>query len=77
MLRDCGQAGGAPGRAGTPPARQPFDVTASFYCRSRRRTIEMARCLDGYLEATAFGRRRSHCWRCPVGRANRERFAES
>jgi hypothetical protein len=50
-------------------------LTDSFHCRSRRRDVTLDQCLDGYVEANAFERRRSACFRCPLGRKNREAFA--
>ena len=65
-------------RGNRPPADAgPFDLAERFYCANRRRRIVHAKCLDSYLDATAFDRRRSLCWRCPDGRKNRERFANS
>lgn len=46
-----------------------------FYCRPRRKNLALQRCLDDFMEANAFERRRSVCFRCPQGRRNRETFA--
>ena len=46
-----------------------------FYCRPRRRRLSIERCLEDYMNANAFGDKRSACWRCPQGCANRTQFA--
>jgi hypothetical protein len=46
-----------------------------FYCRARRKDLTLDKCLNDYLEANAFDKRRSACFRCPQGRKNREGFA--
>jgi hypothetical protein len=51
------------------------DLSDSFYCRARRKELSLDKCLNDYLEANAFERRRSACFRCPQGRKNREVFA--
>ncbi|MBM4397195.1 MAG: hypothetical protein FJ087_16115 [Deltaproteobacteria bacterium] len=51
------------------------ELEESFYCRARRKDLELEKCLNDYLEANAFDRRRSACFRCPQGRKNRESFA--
>lgn len=55
----------------------PSKTQDLFYCRSRRRRLELDKCLDDYLNANAFGRNVKACYRCPQGRLNRQRFAES
>lgn len=52
------------------------DLADTFYCRSRRRQLSMEECLDGYVDANAFERKRCACFRCPQGRRYRETFAE-
>jgi len=47
-----------------------------FTCRARRKDLTLGQCLDDYLDATVFSRRRSACFRCPQGRRNRETFAD-
>ena len=51
------------------------ELADSFYCRARRKDLPLDKCLNDYLEANAFDRRRSACFRCPQGRKNREGFA--
>ncbi len=46
-----------------------------FYCRPRRRRLSLEKCLEDYMNANAFGSRRSACWRCPQGCHNRSQFA--
>jgi hypothetical protein len=48
-----------------------------FYCRPRRRRLTIEKCLDDYVNANAFANKRSACWRCPQGCANRKAFAGS
>lgn len=52
-------------------------LTDSFYCRSKRRVIQLEGCLDDYVDANSFEKRRSACFRCPIGRRNREAYAAS
>lgn len=47
-----------------------------FYCRPRRKRLTIERCLEDYLEANAFGSRKSACYQCPQGCANRVAYAE-
>ncbi len=54
---------------------QPLTLSDTFYCRPRRKKLTLEKCLDDFLEANAFERRRSACFRCPQGRRNRETFA--
>lgn len=51
------------------------ELADSFYCRARRKDLALEKCLNDYLEANAFDKRRSACFRCPQGRKNRETFA--
>ena len=53
-----------------------MQTATEFYCRPRRRKLTIGVCLDDYLNANAFGDRRSACWRCPLGCANRQQFSE-
>lgn len=55
----------------------PMKLEDAFYCRARRRRLQLHKCLDDYLNANAFNSRRSACWRCPQGRRNREEYAKS
>lgn len=50
-------------------------LSESFYCRARRRVMVLERCLNDYLTANAFEKKRSVCYRCPQGKSNRESFA--
>jgi len=52
-----------------------MELLDTFYCRARRKVLTLEKCLDDYLDANAFERRRSACYRCPQGRKNRECFA--
>ena len=58
-------------------APEMTSVDDVFYCRAKRRELALASCLDGYVDANAFEKRRSACFRCPYGRRNREAFAAS
>ena len=51
------------------------ELSDTFYCRARRKELTLDKCLNDYLEANAFEKRRSACFRCPQGRKNRELFA--
>ena len=64
-------------RRGARVPEEPVEVESHFYCRARRRREPFAKCLDDYVNAKAFARRRSACWRCPQGRANRGAYADS
>jgi len=55
--------------------QEPLGLSDTFYCRSRRKFLTLEKCLDDFMEANAFERRRSACFRCPQGRRNRETFA--
>lgn len=48
----------------------------SFYCRSKRAVVLLGQCLDRYMDANSFERKRSACFQCPTGRANREGYAD-
>ncbi|HNZ04171.1 MAG TPA: hypothetical protein PLY68_07015 [Myxococcota bacterium] len=50
---------------------------ASFYCRARRREVDMGACINDFVSANAFENRRSACFRCHQGRKVREDFAAS
>ncbi len=52
------------------------DLANTFYCRSRRKYLALEHCLDGYVDANAFEKRSSACFRCPIGQVNRKRFAD-
>ncbi len=56
---------------------KPDKDNPAFYCRTRRRRVEFCKCLDDYVDANAFERRRAACWRCPQGRRNRQEYADS
>jgi hypothetical protein len=47
-----------------------------FYCRARKRTVPLGKCLADYLTANAFDYRRRLCHRCPQGRTSREIYAQ-
>ncbi|MBP7126606.1 hypothetical protein KBD49_09605 [Myxococcota bacterium] len=51
------------------------DLVDTFHCRARRKELTLDKCLNDYLEANAFDRKRSACYRCPQGRRNREAYA--
>jgi hypothetical protein len=53
----------------------PVSLEDTFYCKARRKVLKLEKCLDDYLNANAFDKRRSACYRCPQGRRNREAFA--
>ncbi len=60
----------------TATALVPTRLDDTFYCRSRRCGVTLEKCLDGFLEANAMERLRSACFRCPLGRCNRETYAD-
>ena len=51
------------------------DLQDQFYCRSRRKHALLETCLDGYVDANAFGKKASACFRCPIGMVNRRQYA--
>lgn len=53
-----------------------LDLASDFYCRPRRRKLTIEICLQDYVDANAFENRRSACWRCSLGCANRHKFSE-
>ena len=53
------------------------ELAEEFCCRCRRKDMSLDRCLNDYLEANAFEKRRSACFRCPQGRKNRDDFASA
>ena len=53
------------------------DLEDKFYCRSRRKYVSLEACLDGYVDANAFDKKWSACFRCPIGMVNRRHFAGS
>jgi|GEM_PF-4198854 len=48
----------------------------TFFCKPRRKVLQVEQCLTDFLNANAFEKKRSVCWRCSYGRKNREDFAE-
>ena len=52
------------------------DESPTFFCKPRRKILGMEKCLTDFLNANAFEKRRSVCWRCSYGRKNREGFSE-
>jgi hypothetical protein len=50
-------------------------ISDTFYCRPRRKVLTLNRCLTDYLETNALEKRGSACFRCMLGRINREQFA--
>lgn len=57
-----------------PPMTSPSD---QFYCSAKRRFLSLSHCLDDFMNATSLEKRRSACFRCPLGRRNREAYAAS
>lgn len=53
-----------------------LDLQTEFYCRPRRRKLKIEQCLEDYLNANAFEERRSACFRCSLGCANRQNYSE-
>ncbi len=53
-----------------------LDLGSEFYCRPRRRKLTIEHCLRDYLDANAFEDKRSACWRCSLGCANRQKYSE-
>ncbi len=83
-MLDGAKTGRAPEKAGRAPDKTPEKTGGApekivleheFYCRARRRKVTYAKCLDDYVDANAFGQKRSACWRCPQGRGHREAYA--
>ena len=64
-------------RAAANRDRPKLAADEEFYCRPRRRRLTIEKCLDDYMNANAFGNKRSACWRCPQGCTNRKAFADS
>jgi hypothetical protein len=56
-------------------SQETQELADTFYCRARRKELTLDKCLNDYLEANAFEKRRSACFRCPQGRKNRELYA--
>jgi hypothetical protein len=52
------------------------EESPSFFCKPRRKVYTMEKCMSDFMQANAFEKRRSVCWRCSYGRKNREAFAE-
>lgn len=48
-----------------------------FYCRAKRKEVDMESCINDFVTANAFERKRSACYRCHQGRKTREEFAGS
>ena len=57
------------------PEPQKMKLEDKFYCRARRKWLILDKCLNDYVNANAFEKRRSACYRCLQGRRNREAFA--
>ncbi|MBM4386913.1 MAG: hypothetical protein FJ088_04185 [Deltaproteobacteria bacterium] len=53
------------------------NLNDEFYCRPRRKKLILDKCLDDFMNANAYENKRSVCWRCPIGRRNRENFSNS
>ncbi len=64
----------APFAARTRDAR--LNLQDEFYCRPRRRRLQVEKCLDDYMNANAFEQKRSACFRCPQGCTVRRVFSE-
>jgi hypothetical protein len=56
--------------------RKSLELDQDFYCRSRRKEVQVGKCLDDYLDSNALGKRRSACWRCLQGKLLRKEFSE-
>jgi len=48
---------------------------ARFYCRSKKRQVSVGDCLEKYVEANAFDKKRSACWHCFQGKQTRTEYA--
>lgn len=67
------------------PTTRPLDLRPDgsvqledeFYCRPRRKRLTIDDCLEDYMDANAYEKQRSACYRCPLGRNVRRAFAES
>lgn len=44
-------------------------------CLKKKKIVTLEKCLNAYVEATAFNKFNSDCYNCPFGRDRRERFS--
>lgn len=50
---------------------------AEFPCKNLNQKVQLATCLDWFVDHNALGRRQSPCFKCKQGQDNRESFAKS
>ncbi len=53
-----------------------LNMAALFYCHSKKRQVQIVDCLERYVDANAFEKRRSACWRCYQGKKTRTDFSQ-
>lgn len=68
-------SGSVEGQMSKARAEQQAMESTEFYCRSKKRRVTMAECLERYVDANAFENKRSACWRCYQGRKVRSDYA--
>jgi hypothetical protein len=52
-----------------------LSAITEFYCRTKKRRLTVGDCLERYVDANAFEKRKSACWRCFQGKRTRVDFA--
>ena len=50
---------------------------ADFFCKKLNENIQLATCLDWFVDHNALNRKDSPCFKCKQGQTNRECFARS
>jgi hypothetical protein len=55
--------------------RSRMSMVELFYCRSKKRRVQVSDCLERYVDANAFDKKRSACWRCYQGKKTRTEFS--
>jgi len=50
---------------------------ADFRCKNLAQDVQLATCLDWFVDHNALARRESPCFKCKQGQTNRESFAKS
>jgi hypothetical protein len=48
-----------------------------FYCRARRRRLNLQKCMTDFMNANAFDKQKSACWHCVQGRENRDDYSKA
>jgi len=52
-----------------------LSAITEFYCRTKKRRLTVGDCLEHYVDANAFEKRKSACWRCFQGKRTRVDYA--